>query len=244
MDIFCLRRERGILALADFKTIIESGPEEVSTSRYIISTTISPQEEDEIADKIIPALDKRINYWIQDKHYIVRLFISALVFILLYFFCSLVIKDPLPLIDELLISLTGSAISWFIVAKRDIEAKIAKNARREWHSSIENAELLYSSEIGEIEEYLAVIDRINFKDLIGRIVDNDIPEYNGTYSKPLRAALDSYLHYSKKLERRYISELDCGEYNGQKLIKNLLQDYSTGNLDLYLLAFAMGFRQK
>jgi len=244
MDIFCIRKKNEIVSLADFQNLISKDVEEAPVSRYILSSLITPDEERILSFKLIKAIDKRIDYWIQERRYLRRLIISSIVFLLLYFLCSLTIRDPLPLIDELLVGFAGAIIAWRFISKRDLEAIDAKRQKDIWHKSIIDAELSYSSAMEEIESYCQNLEDIGFKELIERIADGTLDRYRGERLDGLKSALDSVLCFSKKLEKRYIAQIYSKKIAGYKLKKHLLQDYTLGNLDLYFLAFYLGYSKE
>ncbi len=77
------------------------------------------------------SIDFSVDRWIQNKQYIPRLLISAAVFTASYFFFSLVIRDPVPMVDELLISGGLVLLAWNYLAKRDTRSSIAQRRRYE-----------------------------------------------------------------------------------------------------------------
>ena len=244
MNIYCIRREKDILAVADFKSEFEVGIEDVPSSHYVLSSMITPEEERVISERIIDGLEKRIDYWIQDKHYFGRLFASAGVFLILYFFCSLVIRDPLPLIDELLISITGSIATWYLIARHDKKALLVKKAKEEWKRSVLDADFEYSSYMEDAEEYYHMLESLGFKTIIPMIADGSVPPFQGDVVEPFKKALESYVEYSLPLERKYIKELRENKFKKDKMEKSLLQDYSLGNVDVFLLAFVLSISKK
>lgn len=244
MRIFCIRRNEGILPLVDFKSIFEGGDLAVPSSRYVLSSSISRDEEKAVSEEVISGLVKRVDYYIQDKHYLWRLFASAGVFLLLYLFMSLAIRDPLPMLDELLIATVGAIICWILIAKHDVNARFAVATKREWQESVLNADFEYSSEMGFVDEYMQKLEGYSYKEIVKMIASSSIPSYSDEKPSGLMEDLDSYLFYTKKLESKYIKQLSKGGYDERKMEKHLLQDYTLGNLDVYLLAFIIGFGRK
>lgn len=244
MDIYCIRRKSRIMAIGDFSSVTDLSLDKFPPSRYILSSMITLDEENEIAKRVQKGIDKRIDYWIQEKRYVKRLIICALVFLIVYFLCSLVIRDPLPLVDEIIVSLAFSVLAWIMISKRDLQAKEARSLKERWKDNILASELTYTSFIDDIEEYFRKIEDISFKELPYMLLDDSLPLYDGEIDAGFISALDSYLDNSKKLEKRYIMQLNGGKSNPRKIAKSLLQDYSTGNLDLYFLAFYIGYSRK
>ena len=57
--------------------------------------------------------------WLQEKRYIPRLLCSAVVFIVLYLFLSIAIPDPVPIIDEILLSFLGAVFVWIMLCRHN-----------------------------------------------------------------------------------------------------------------------------
>ena len=241
MDIYILKKKKESIAIADFRTLSYVDFDKVPNSKYILSSLITPEEERCISYSFLLGLDKWIGYQIQDRHYPKRFIVSSIVFLFLYLFCSLTVHDPIPIIDEIAIGLVGAFITWHILSSHDIEAKDTKEKKNLLHESVMKAEFSYSSFMSDIEEYYQKIEEIGFKELLSMIADNTLPEYGFEYQLGFGQALDSYLGFSKKLEKRYVEEIKKNRISGKRLKKHLLADYVTGNLDLYFLAFYIGY---
>ncbi|MDN5333929.1 MAG: hypothetical protein PWP59_1191 [Sphaerochaeta sp.] len=95
------------------------------------SGMLTKNQRDEASYALYAAIDFSVDRWIQNKQYIPRLLISAAVFTASYFFFSLVIRDPVPMVDELLISGGLVLLAWNYLAKRDTRSSIAQRRRYE-----------------------------------------------------------------------------------------------------------------
>jgi hypothetical protein len=58
-----------------------------------------------------------VRAWINERRFIPRFLIASAVFLVVYLFMSLVIIDPIPVVDEVLIA-GGVAIFSFVIAGR------------------------------------------------------------------------------------------------------------------------------
>ena len=240
MNIYCIRHKDDFLAVADFDKALNSGEFDLSPSNYILSGMITEDEEETINREIVDGLYRRLDRWIQEKRYLPRLVLSSLVFLLCYLFCSLVVRDPIALIDELIISSAASVFAWIIISRKDLKAKCVLDAKEKWQKNIDDADFVYKSYIGELEFYFDEISSIGFKDLIKRIANRDLPPFDSECNLAFKQSLESYLNSSKKLESNYIKEIRRGKTKERRLEKHLLSDYFSGNLDIYLLAFCLG----
>lgn len=74
-------------------------------------------------------IENDVRDWINERRFIPRFLLAAGAFLVVYLFLSVVIRDPLPVLDELLIGL-GAAIITFIVVGRRFEQSRAAARRR------------------------------------------------------------------------------------------------------------------
>jgi hypothetical protein len=97
--------------------------------------TLTKQQKDAVSYSLYASIDFAVDRWIQNKQYIPRLLVSALVFLVSYFFMSLVIRDPIPMVDELVISSAATIFCWVFLSRRDTRSSVAQKRRYELKQS-------------------------------------------------------------------------------------------------------------
>jgi hypothetical protein len=60
------------------------------------SGMLTKNQKDEVTYALYAAIDFSVDRWIQNKQYVPRLLICALIFTASYFLLSLAIRDPIP----------------------------------------------------------------------------------------------------------------------------------------------------
>ncbi len=166
-------------------------------------------------------IDFAVDRWIQDKRYVPRLLFSALAFMVSYLFFSLVVRDPLPMIDELLISSGWAIVVWITLSRRDTRSILAQENRQRLKmirgSGVSKSENLFS-----IEEYLDVCAKADTKELAKQLVEGTLPRWTHTIEASerslLRTLLDRYLAVYEKPTARWIQRLDRSR--GKTLLRN------------------------
>lgn len=118
------------------------------------ANTLSKDDLDYIERECFYEIDNSVNLWIQEKRYYPRLFISAIAFFIMYFFLSLVIRDPIPVVDEILGSIAFAVFSWWFFSKNDSKSAIAKKKKLEIKRQVSNAKYEELSLLNKIEEYI------------------------------------------------------------------------------------------
>ncbi|MBG0767065.1 hypothetical protein [Sphaerochaeta halotolerans] len=118
------------------------------------SGMLTKNQRDEASYALYAAIDFSVDRWIQNKQYIPRLLISAAVFTASYFFLSLVIRDPVPMVDELLISGGLVLLAWNYLAKRDTRSSIAQRRRYELKLRCGECEQEIDEQLFAVEAFL------------------------------------------------------------------------------------------
>ncbi len=93
------------------------------------SGMLTKNQKDEALYSLYSSIDFSVDRWIQNKQYVPRLLVCTLIFTASYFVLSLAIRDPLPMIDEIAISIGLTLLGWNMLAKRDTRSSVAQRRR-------------------------------------------------------------------------------------------------------------------
>ena len=99
-------------------------------------------------------IEDAVKSWISEVKFIPRFIISTVVFLLAYFVSSFLIRDPLPILDEVLIALAAGIISYFLLNKKDQSSAQALKKRVELRTTVDRIVFNDDSFVKEVEEYL------------------------------------------------------------------------------------------
>lgn len=104
------------------------------------------------------AVEVAVKSWISEKRFIPRFILSSAIFLLVYLFLSLVVRDPLPMLDEIAIAL-GSAIAfYFIMAKRDRSSREAGERRIMLREKIDRIYFDHHPFLDDVERMLDLLE--------------------------------------------------------------------------------------
>ncbi|AEV30712.1 hypothetical protein SpiGrapes_2962 [Sphaerochaeta pleomorpha str. Grapes] len=126
---------------------------------------LTKQQKDEASYSLYASIDFAVDRWIQDKQYIPRLLVSALVFLLMYFFLSLVIRDPIPMVDELVISSALTILTWVLLSRRDTRSSVALKRRYELKQRAGSPTLEKLEGLLDLESFLEDVSHFDSLDL-------------------------------------------------------------------------------
>jgi len=93
----------------------ESDPVGAILGRY--GTGDVPKAADPLRSSLYEAMEKGARRYFLDKGYYLRVGLTVVTFVAVYLFFSIFVRDPIPLIDELLLG-TFSAVAVFLVSER------------------------------------------------------------------------------------------------------------------------------
>lgn len=239
--IYYIRRDDKPLLFVNLDNL-KKGEGSVDKFVYKLSSSISREEERIARDAVLSSIERDLSLYIQDKSYIKRLLLTALLFIISYFFLSFVVRDPIPMIDELIISSVVALFVWMMAKKHDYESVLVGSDRENYRRALEEAEFEYTSEVQNVEEYIAMLKGLDLKALSVLIASNDLPALD-ELSDELVSAIEYSVLHSNKLIARYSREILTSAKNPLSISKSIIKDSATGNLDPILLALYIKISQ-
>lgn len=78
-----------------------------------------------LRNELYRQVEQSVKDWTAEKKFIPRFLLSTAVFLVTYFMLSFVVRDPLPMLDELLIGIAAAVVVYIILFKRDSDSKKA-----------------------------------------------------------------------------------------------------------------------
>jgi hypothetical protein len=117
-----------------------------------------------------------VRTWISDLKFIPRFLLSALVFLAAYFFCAFVIRDPVPILDEILIGSGCALAAYVFLGRKDAKSNVAAKKRLALKTAIDRIVFKESNFVKSLEEYLHKNESAAIKDLIKKILNPTIEQ--------------------------------------------------------------------
>lgn len=237
IDIFYIRRRGGDLAFADLSSLDLDSDKLPDGFIYRLSSLIDRDEEARAARTIGDMVSSVVTDWIQEKRYILRLLVSAVIFVLVYLICSLAIRDPIPMVDELLIAFGCAAASYILIARNDGKASVAIKKRQRLLDAVRKAVFDYSDSILEIEKTLEALDDEDQFALLRRIASSSLGKAD--VSQAFRNGFSAWMRMYRHDEWSAARRIEAGKLRGERLERKLLHDADARGLDIPLIAFSL-----
>ncbi len=179
---------------------------------------ISKEDKDSVLYTLYNDIDKGVDRWMTDVRYVPRLLIGGLIFLVSYFFFSLAVRDPIPMIDEMVIASAITFISIVAISRRDKRSDLSLKKRFELKQKASECVYEIAPELGAIEQYLfecSQLDTIDLADSIAIVDGKKLPhlplEISSDYMIPFRAQFLTHIRLYHKdiysLYKRYLKVL-------------------------------------
>ncbi|MDC7225575.1 MAG: hypothetical protein PQJ61_02295 [Spirochaetales bacterium] len=111
-----------------------------------------------LRNELYRLIEQSVRDWSSEKKFIPRFLLSTAVFLLLYFIMSVVIRDPIPMIDEIIVGFAGAVASYIILAKRDSDSKTATAMKVRLRTKVDEIVFNEDNFTKDVEQYLQVCE--------------------------------------------------------------------------------------
>ena len=88
-------------------------------------------------NELYRGVESAVKSWMAEQRFIPRFLISSGVFLVTYLFLSLAIRDPLPMVDELLLAMAASIVLYFVLSRRDLSSTRSSKKRAELRGKVD-----------------------------------------------------------------------------------------------------------
>ena len=114
-------------------------------------------------------VEAEVKRWVADAKFIPRFIISAAIFLVTYLFLSFVVRDPLPVLDEVAISLGVGIVAYILLGRRDMKSEAALKKRIALRTKIDTIAFTESEFVRRLETALTASDEGNVDFLIEQV---------------------------------------------------------------------------
>lgn len=184
-------------------------------------------------------IEGAVKTWISEVRFIPRFLLATGVFLITYFFLSYVVRDPLPMIDEILIGLGLAFLTYFLIAKRDQKSSISLKRRVDLRTAVDRIVFEESGFVKEVEAALQAHEAEGPDRIIASLLSNPDSSF-GTEDEETAAEMLSYLEKrfagkEYKKQEKLISRMDQPA-DSEKEKETLTKLAESGKFDIPLFA--------
>jgi len=122
-------------------------------------------------------VEDEVKNWIADTKFIPRFLISAGVFLVAYFVLSYAVRDPVPVLDELSLSIAGAIVVYVALGKRYQQSDAAMKKRMRIRGKVDRIVFQESRLVTRLEDVLHAYEKLDAR--------SAIEHFTGSALKPL-----------------------------------------------------------
>jgi len=191
-----------------------------------------------LEDELRLRLSKAATYHVQEKYYIPRLLLSAAVFLVVYLFCSLVIRDPIPMVDELIIAFASAASVWALALRREAKNSFSQRLQGKVKSAVKEAEEEPSLDAENIEAFVYDTEKAHGKEELARILSSgNLPTLEFEVTEEARGLLSSFVGSDRNGLSKLLKQMSRNSKRNARLEDKLVVLAMKGNVDLAFVLF-------
>ena len=99
-------------------------------------------------------IESSVQSWLKEKRFLKKFLISSGVFLFVYLGLTVGMRDPIPMVDELLAATAASVGLYYYLAKRDQNSEPAVRKRVQLRGKVDSVRFSHHPGISRIESYL------------------------------------------------------------------------------------------
>ena len=141
-------------------------------------------------------IDLAIRAWFNDSKFILHFILATGIFLLSFYFLSYVIRDPLPLVDEIVLSFLLALLGWHRLANQDVQSEKALLKKQELTDYLNRIPFESVEFLKQVELYLEKIGSMSGVEKSDFIREGSVPLFFNSYSQEMmdfRKALEGFL---------------------------------------------------
>lgn len=192
-------------------------------------------------------IEEEVRDWIGESRFIPRFLISAGVFLLVYVGLSLAVRDPLPVVDEIALSLAAAIGAFFLRRRRDMRSDRALSKRMKLRNKVDGIVFSESEFVKRLEDLLHAEESASAEAIVDRLSENGEAALDPSY----QSEASEFLTYLKakfasseyrKREKRLLGK-DRGAISARER-ENLARWASSKRVDLPLFALYVRLKRR
>ena len=124
-----------------------------------------------LRDELYRQVELGVRHWLADLRFIPKFLIASGAFVAAYLFFSIVVRDPLPVIDEVVLGLAAAVASFVLLGRRDLASQRATKKRLDLRQVVDRIAFRESEFVKTVEEALHSAEGESVEQVVRRIVE-------------------------------------------------------------------------
>lgn len=211
-DIYFLKWKDHTLYLSEHedKKMLDALEEE--ELRICYGSQLSEEDNNSIKTEMKAGIETAVNKWINDSRFVVHLLMAAAVFLVSFYFLSYVVRDPLPLVDEIVLSLFLGGLAMYRLKNQQYQSEKVIHRKLELEQYLGNIAMEKMEYLTQLELYLEKLADMESLELKKLLESGAVPLFFTSEKKNLLKIIKAIDLNKKKKRFRKNSKLP-GELN-------------------------------
>ncbi len=195
-------------------------------------------------------VEESVNNWITESRFIPRFLSSAAFFLLVYFFLSFVIRDPIPMIDEIAGGIAAAVLLYLFLGRKYKKTGTASKLRAHYRGIIDRIIFRESSFAIAFEKVLKEAEGKNIEEMIAAVNNsNHFQQLVSEENRLERSQLISYIERGIKKQltsgqKKVLNKILLkGFEKSSSSLKDLDPVSMTGDIDIYIVIVYLSLKQ-
>lgn len=193
-------------------------------------------------------IEDGVNDWIGEKRFLPKFLVASGVFLFGYLFFTLVVRDPLPILDEIAIAIAAGIGVFYLLGRRDKQSDPAMKKRIALRTKVDRIVFESSRFVRRMEELLSESEEGPREDILLNLVDTpkeDLSSEEKEEAKQFILALQKYLGGSEsKKHAKFLKKFsDQNVEERRRRIEGLTEWMNKKKVDLSLYMLYLRARE-
>jgi hypothetical protein len=124
-----------------------------------------------LRDELYRQVELGVRHWMAEQRFVPKFLIASGAFVAAYLFFSIVVRDPLPVIDEVVLGLAAAVGSFVLLGRRDLASQRAAKKRLDLRQVVDRIAFRESEFVKTVEEALHSAEGQSVEQVVRRIVE-------------------------------------------------------------------------
>lgn len=156
-------------------------------------------------------IESAVRSWVSEIRFIPKFLISTVLFLLTYVFCAVVIRDPIPILDEIAISFGVGVLTYFLLGRRDKNSNIALKKRVELRTKVDQIIFEEDVFVKKVEDILHRNETAGTEKIIDSLLKVSEDSLNRQYEDDVKQLI---IYLEKRFDGKVLKKQE-------KMIRNL-----------------------
>lgn len=119
-----------------------------------------------LRNELYRRIENDVRDWINERRFIPRFLLSAATFLITFLFLTIVIRDPLPVVDETVAAIVLSGVVFIAVGRRFEQSKVAGRRRVMMRSRVDGVVFSEDDFVRRLEELLHRCEEMEYREAL------------------------------------------------------------------------------